>query len=78
MKIFVKVKLKAKEEKVKKAEVTLFENQENHFEVWTYEPPLEGKANKRVIQQIAEYFIISPSQVKIIQGFKSKEKVLEI
>ncbi len=78
MKIFVKVKLKAKEEKVKKAEATLFDNQENHFEVFVKEPPLEGRANKRVIQLIAEYFNIPLSKIKIIQGFKSREKVLEI
>ncbi|MDO8570642.1 MAG: DUF167 domain-containing protein [Candidatus Daviesbacteria bacterium] len=78
MKIFVKVKLKAREEKVKKAEATLFDNQENHFEVFVKEPPLEGRANKRVVELLAEYFKIPQSQIKIIQGFKSKEKVLEI
>lgn len=78
MKIFVKVKLKAHEEKVKIANPELFENNENHFEVFVKEPPLEGRANKRVIELIAEYFKIAPSQIKIIQGFKSREKILEI
>lgn len=78
MKIFVKVKLKAKEEKVKSANPKLFENNDNHFEVFVKEPPLKGKANKRIIQLLAEYFKMSPSKIKIIQGFKSKEKVLEI
>lgn len=78
MNIFVKVKLKAKEEKVKIADPKMFEENENHFEVFVGEPPLEGRANKRVIELIAEYFKISPSKVKIIQGFKSKEKILEI
>lgn len=78
MKIYVKVKLKAKEEKVKKASPDLFENKENHYEVFTKEPPLEGKANKRVIELLAEYFQISPSKVRIISGFTSRQKVVEI
>ncbi|MDO8570943.1 MAG: DUF167 domain-containing protein [Candidatus Daviesbacteria bacterium] len=78
MKIFVKVKLKAREEKVKIANPKLFENNENHFEVFVKEPPLEGRANTRVIELISEYFKVAPSKVKIIQGFKSREKVLEI
>lgn len=78
MKIFVKVKLKAKTEQVKIADPKLFEDNTNHFEVFVKEPPLEGRANKRVVELLAEYFKIPPSKVKIIQGFKSKEKVLEI
>lgn len=94
MKIFVKVKLKAKKEQVKIADPKLFESNENHFEVFVKEPPLEGRANKRIIQLLAEYFKIHPPKInpsttlrvngdknltiKIIQGFKSREKVLEI
>lgn len=78
MKIFVKVKLKAREEKVKIADPKMFEENANHFEIFVKEPPLEGRANKRVIELIAEYFNTAPSKIKIIQGFKSREKVLEI
>lgn len=78
MKIFVKVKLKASEEKVKKAPPNLFETSENYFEVFTQEPPLEGKANKRIMELLAEYFKVPVSKVKIIQGFKSKQKIVEI
>lgn len=78
MKIFVKVKLKAKEEKVKKVDPSLFETQENHYEVFVKEPPMEGRANKRVTQLLAEYFKIPVSKIKIISGLTSREKIIEI
>ncbi len=46
--------------------------------VYIYEPPLGGKANKAVIEALAEYFRTSKSQVKLIRGEKSKQKVFEI
>ncbi len=46
--------------------------------VYVHEPPLEGKANKAVIEALAEYFRTSKSQVKLIRGEKSKQKVFEI
>ena len=71
MEIFVKVKPKAKEEKVKKID-------EAHFEVWVKEPPVKGKANKAVVKVLADYFNTSLSRINIISGFKSKVKVLQI
>lgn len=40
--------------------------------------PEKGKANKEVIEKIADYFKISRSRVKIISGLKSKIKIIEI
>ena len=71
MEIFVKVKPKAKEEKVKKID-------EAHFEVWVKKPPAKGRANKAVVKVLADYFNTSLSRINIISGFKSKEKVLQI
>lgn len=71
MKIFVKAKSGAKEEKVEKLD-------ENHFIVSVKEPPVQGKANQAIVRVMAKYFQVSPSQVKIISGFTSREKVVEI
>ncbi|MCX6759390.1 MAG: DUF167 domain-containing protein [Candidatus Nealsonbacteria bacterium] len=71
MKISVRVKPNAKEEKVKKIN-------ETYFEICVKEPPIKGKANKAIIRVLADYFDISPSRINIISGFKSKEKILEI
>lgn len=39
-------------------------------------PPVKGKANKEAMNIIASYFGISPSQVKIEKGLKSKKKLV--
>ncbi len=42
------------------------------------EPPIKGKANKRVIELLAKYFGVKKSQIRIVSGLKSKEKVVEV
>lgn len=46
--------------------------------VYVSQPPLEGKANKAVIEALADYFKVKKSQVRIISGEKSKNKIAEI
>jgi len=41
-------------------------------------PPIEGKANKGLIQFLSKELGIPPSQVKIIKGQRSREKTLSI
>jgi hypothetical protein len=71
MKIFVKVKPKAREERVIKLSDT-------NFKVWVKEPPEKGRANLAVFKALAEYFDTSPSNIKIISGSTSKLKIIEI
>lgn len=40
--------------------------------------PLEGKANKAIIESLAEYFKVRKSDVVLVSGEKSKNKVFEI
>lgn len=40
--------------------------------VYVYAPPLEGKANKSVIDSLAEYYTLKKHQVSILSGRKSK------
>lgn len=46
--------------------------------VYLTAPAQEGKANKMLIEFLAEHFNISKSKVKIIRGHKSRIKVVEI
>ncbi len=46
--------------------------------VYVSEPPLEGKANKAVVKSLAKYFKVRDSQVILVSGEKSKNKVVEI
>lgn len=71
MKIFVKVKTKAKIKKLIKIDGT-------HYVISTSSPPENGKANKEIIKTMAKYFNISNSRIDIVSGEKSKEKVIEV
>ena len=70
MKIQVTVKPNSKTEEVSQ--------EGDGFTVKVKEPPKEGKANQAVIKLLAGHFGISQSQVRILSGFKSKNKVIEI
>jgi uncharacterized protein (TIGR00251 family) len=83
MKIIVKVKTNAKEEKVERvsqATLALFGLQKDMeiYKVSVKEPPVDGKANTAIIKALAKYFETSPSCVTLISGQTSKQKVFEI
>ncbi len=71
MKIFVKVKPNTSQEKIAQKD-------KRHFEVWVKEPAIEHKANKVALKIISKYFNIPLSEIKIISGSKSKEKIIQI
>jgi hypothetical protein len=70
MKIQVKVKPNSRTEEVSR--------EGDDFVVKVREPPREGKANQAVIRLLAEYFGVPKSQVRILVGFSSKTKVIEV
>jgi uncharacterized protein YggU (UPF0235/DUF167 family) len=71
MRIFVKLKPSAKEEKIEKIG-------KNHFLVSVKEPAKQGRANARLIKKLAEYFCLPSSLILLRSGFSSREKVVEI
>ena len=46
--------------------------------IYVNQPPLEGKANKAVIEALAEHLKVSKSKIKLIRGEKSKIKIFEV
>jgi len=89
MKIFVKVKPNSKTESVKKIDPergregsqrvsASYGVDPAHFEIRTKSTPREGKANAAVISALARHLGISKSQIKILAGAKSKQKIFEI
>jgi uncharacterized protein (TIGR00251 family) len=70
MKIQVKVKPNSRTEEVSQ--------ESDSFIVKVKEPPREGKANQAVIRLLAEHFGVPRSRVRILSGFKSKNKVVEV
>ena len=71
MKLFIAVKLRAKEEKVEKIDNT-------HFTVATKEPPIQGRANRAIIKTLADYLNIAPSRLQIVSGHTSRQKIIEV
>jgi uncharacterized protein (TIGR00251 family) len=41
-------------------------------------PPVEGKANRLLIEFLSELFQVKPSRVSIVAGEKSKNKIVSI
>ena len=50
----------------------------NSFIVKVKEPPKEGRANQAAIKLLAAYFGVPQSQVRILSGHQSRNKVIEI
>ena len=48
------------------------------FEVKVKEKPIKGLANKSVINVLSLYFKISTSKIRLVKGFKQRNKVFEI
>lgn len=46
--------------------------------VFTKSPAVEGKANLAAVQLIAKHYGVSKSQVRLVRGHTSKQKVFEI
>lgn len=69
--IKVKVKPKSKREYVKKIS-------EDEYEVAVKDPPEKGKANKRLVELLSQYFGISKTDVFIIKGQFSRIKVVRV
>jgi len=70
MKIRVRVKPNSRTEEVSREGDSLV--------IKIKEPPREGKANQAVIKLLAEHFSVPQSQVRILSGFRSRDKVVEI
>ena len=48
----------------------------DEYRVRVLAAPSKGEANKEVIKQIAAYFDIPASQVTIVRGYKSRNKII--
>lgn len=61
----------AKKEKIE-------EKKKNYFEIWVKEKAERNMANIRIIEVLADYFKISSSKIKIINGHKHPHKLLVV
>lgn len=81
MRIIVKVKPNSKKVsvlKVTETQLPFMKDEQDIYMVYVKEPPVNGMANEGVINALAEYFEISKSQVVLLKGGSSKNKIFEI
>lgn len=71
MKIFVKVKTNAKEERVEQV------GGKNYL-VSVKAEPIDDRANEALAKLLARYFGVAPSTVKIVRGSSSRHKIIDI
>lgn len=71
MKISVKVKPNARKNEVKVIG-------ENTYQVSVSVPPVDGKANEKLIEVLAEYFHKPKREIEIRSGHSSKMKIVDI
>lgn len=69
--IEVRVKPRSSKEEIEKLD-------RNSYKVYMRQPAESGKANKKLVEMLAEYFNIAKSKVKIIKGLRSRNKILDI
>jgi len=48
------------------------------FKVYVKAPPVDGKANKEVVEVLAEHFKIKKNQIEIIRGKTSNKKTVKV
>lgn len=71
MRITVQVKPNSKKESVEKLD-------DGSYVVRANAPPVDGKANERVVELLAEYFDVSKRSVNLVSGTTSKRKIFKI
>lgn len=71
LKIQVKIKPNSRVESIEQGE-------DGVYLVRVNAPPVEGKANARLIELLAKHFKVPKSRIEIIQGSKSRLKTVTI
>ena len=78
MKIFIKVKTGAKENKITPPAPRLIPEVEEWWGISVKEPPIEGRANEAVTKLLAKHLNVPRSQIHLVSGARSKRKMFEI
>ena len=71
MKLSVKVKARARQEKVEKVS-------EGQYKVWVRAAAEKGKANEDVIDVLSGYFKVPKSCIAIVSGHTPAQKIIEV
>jgi uncharacterized protein (TIGR00251 family) len=50
----------------------------DYLEAWVDERAVGGRANKRLVEILAEHFKIPKSRISIVRGTKSRNKIVQV
>ena len=85
MLIKVKVYPVSKEQKIIKkirtyptAEPCFLRKSEDSFEIFVKAKPVMGQANREVVEVLAQHYNIPENKIRLIKGFKERNKIFEI
>jgi uncharacterized protein (TIGR00251 family) len=56
----------------------LFQINGNKIKISIKSKPEHGKANHELLKLLTKYFQVSPDKIRIIQGLKSRKKIVHI
>ena len=70
MKLKVRVIPRAKKERIEK--------EKDGLKVYLTEPASEGKANKKLVEILADHFHTKKYNITIVKGQKQRDKIIEI
>ncbi len=51
---------------------------QDSFEVYVREKPIQGRANQAIITVLAEYFHCPENEIKLVKGFQERNKIFLI
>ncbi|MFA6215673.1 MAG: DUF167 domain-containing protein [Patescibacteria group bacterium] len=56
----------------------IVEQKDNYLKIKLKSAPVKGEANKELVEFLAKHFDVSKSQVEILKGLTSKDKLIRI
>lgn len=71
MKITVRAKTNSKKESVEKAE-------DGTYVVRVNVPPIEGRANERIVELLSEHFDVPKRSIELVSGHQGRQKIFRI
>lgn len=71
MKLTIQLKPGAKRSRVEPVDAT-------HFKVWVHARPIEGEANRAMVEVLSDHFNTAKSNIRIVSGHATRTKIVEI
>ena len=52
--------------------------EKSFLKIYIKEPAVDGKANKALVEILSDYFQVKKSDISIVKGIKSRQKIIKI